>query len=465
MSTLDTILKYVPQVEAPTEKKLAFGTKTKWTLVALFSYFILKNIPVYGASESFLAQFDALAMILGAEFGSLVSLGIGPIVTASIMMQLLNGSGILKFDTGTEKGKARFQGVTKLVALILIFVESIVFVYLGGITPEPALLGTDPGLYNTLQFLIIFQLILGGLIILFLDDLVGKWGFGTGIGLFIAAGVSENLFKQAFSWFANPDNPEFVTGAVWAVFQYFAAQEATAGFLAIASILTTILVFGLVVYVQSMKVEIPLSFGKVRGYGMRWPLNFLYTSNIPVILIAALLANIQFMTALLQNRFPDRNIELFTQWFIAPNQGTGGLVGAIISQGGLNIGSTLYLQAISYSVILMVGSMVFAYFWMQTSGMDPKSQAKQIMNSGLQIPGFRKDPRIMEHVLTRYITPLTIMGGLAVGFLAALADLSGALTSGTGILLAVMIIYKLYEEIAKQHAEDMNPALKKLMGK
>ncbi len=462
MSKLDTILKYIPQVESPTQKKLAFGTKAKWTIIALLSYFILKNIPVYGASESFLAQFDALAVILGAEFGSLVSLGIGPLVTASIMMQLLNGSGLLKFDTSTEHGKARFQGVTKLVALVLIFVESFVFVILGGITPEPSL---APALYNTLQNLIIFQLILGGLIILFLDDLVGKWGFGSGISLFIAAGVSENLIKQAFSWFTNPDNPDYVTGAVWRTFQSFANQDVTAGLLAIGAIMATILVFGLVVYVQSMKVEIPLSFGKVRGYGMRWPLNFLYTSNIPVILIAALLANIQFMSVMLQNRFPNINVQTFTQWFVAPNQGTGGLVGAIINQGSLNIGSTLYLQAITYSLILMGGSMVFAYFWMQTSGMDPKSQAKQIMSSGLQIPGFRKDPRIMEHVLTRYITPLTIMGGLAVGFLASLADLSGALTSGTGILLAVMIIYKLYEEIAKQHMDDMNPGIRKFMGK
>ncbi|MDP3918426.1 MAG: preprotein translocase subunit SecY, partial [Nanoarchaeota archaeon] len=65
----------------------------------------------------------------------------------------------------------------------------------------------------------------------------------------------------------------------------------------------------------------------------------------------------------------------------------------------------------------------------------------------------------------RYIFPLTIMGGATVGFLAAGADLMGALANGTGILLAVMIIYRLYEDIAKQHMMDMNPGLRKLMGK
>jgi len=85
------------------------------------------------------------------------------------------------------------------------------------------------------------------------------------------------------------------------------------------------------------------------------------------------------------------------------------------------------------------------------------------MNSGLQVPGFRKDQRVLERILDRYIGPLTIMGSIFVGFLAALADLAGALSQGTGILLTVMIIYRLYEDIAKQHMMDMNPMMRKVM--
>jgi len=55
------------------------------------------------------------------------------------------------------------------------------------------------------------------------------------------------------------------------------------------------------------------------------------------------------------------------------------------------------------------------------------------------------------------------MGGLAVGFLAATADLTGSLSRGTGILLTVMIVYRFYEEIAKQHMMDMNPMLRRFM--
>jgi len=70
----------------------------------------------------------------------------------------------------------------------------------------------------------------------------------------------------------------------------------------------------------------------------------------------------------------------------------------------------------------------------------------------------------MESLLNRYIMPLTVMGGATVGFIASFADLTGALSRGTGILLAVMIVYKLYEEIAKQHMMDMNPMMRKFMG-
>jgi preprotein translocase subunit SecY len=113
---------------------------------------------------------------------------------------------------------------------------------------------------------------------------------------------------------------------------------------------------------------------------------------------------------------------------------------------------------------MMVACVIFSIFWVQTSGQDARSQAKQIMSSGLQIPGFRRDERILERILDRYIKPLTVLGALAVGFLAAAADLSGALANGTGLLLTVMIIYRLYEEIAKQHMMDMNPMMRKFMG-
>jgi len=112
---------------------------------------------------------------------------------------------------------------------------------------------------------------------------------------------------------------------------------------------------------------------------------------------------------------------------------------------------------------MIAGSTMFAIFWMKTSGQDAETQSKQLAASGLQVPGFRRDPRVIESILERYILPLTIMGGAAVGLLASFADITGALVRGTGILLAVMILYKMYEDISQQYAMDSNPLAKKMI--
>ena len=458
--TLVNILSNLPEVKGPIQKVLSFKQKLKWTLIVLVLYFLLGVIPLYGLGENSLEQFDFLSIILGAQFGSLISLGIGPIVTASIVLQLLNGSGLLKFDTSSHEGRVVFQGVQKLLAIFFIVFEAIIFVFMGGLSPAP---GFTPGV-------LIFQLMLGGIMILFMDEVINKWGFGSGVSLFIAAGVSAQIFIGIFSPLTTTGQIAFGSGQapVGRIFVFFSsilAGRPDESILAFSAIAATVGVFLISVYAQAMKVEIPLSFGRIRGYGIRWPLRFMYTSNIPVILVAALLANLQLWARLLQNwghpilgSFSGNTpISGVVFWVFPPNLVQNILTGIFTSQE--------IIQALIYASFMIVGSVIFSVFWVQTAGMDARSQAKQIMDSGLQIPGFRRDERVLERILNRYIFPLTIMGGITVGLLASLADLSGALSRGTGILLTVMIIYKLYEEIAQQHMMDMHPSLRKMMGK
>ncbi|MCH8003465.1 MAG: preprotein translocase subunit SecY [Nanoarchaeota archaeon] len=469
MSIWNTILNNLPEVEGPSQKFLSFKEKLKWTLVVLIIFFVLGVMPLFGLGVNQLERFEFFSVILGAEFGSLISLGIGPIVTASIVLQLLNGSGILKLDLTKPEGKKTFQGLQKLMAIFFIIFEAIIFVLMGGLSPETAFIGTP--VYAQLQLILIFQIFLGGIMILFMDEVVSKWGFGSGIGLFIAAGVSKSIFVQAFNWLPGPSGIAGLTysaGAVPALFQSLAAGDPITAGIMIATLLFTAIIFVMVVYAQAMKVEIPLSFGMVRGHGVRWPLSFFYTSVIPVILVSALIANFQLLGSFLDNRgIPilgtfnslGQPSSGFIYWVQPIN-----LVRLILQQQTLFVGIEPYLQAFFYVLFLMIGAMIFSMFWVQTAGMDARSQAKQIMSSGLQIPGFRRDERVLERLLSRYIWPLTVMGGLSVGFLAGFADITGTLSSGTGILLAVMIVYKLYEEISRQHMMDMNPMMRRFMG-
>jgi len=464
MSIAQKILNNLPEVKGPLQKRLSFNEKLKWTLIILIAYFVLGIVPLFGLGQNSLQQFEYLSIILGASFGSIISLGIGPIVTSSIVLQLLVGSGMFKLDLTNPEDRKRFQGIQKILTLFFILFEASIYIFFGGLSPNPAL---PAGIYRTTQYILIFQLILGGILILFMDEVVQRWGFGSGVSLFIAAGVSQQIFIRALSPLTSAGTWALGTGqapvgSIFILFQSLVRGNPTGALLAASAILSTILVFFLAVYAQGMKVEIPLSFGRIRGHGIRWPLKFIYTSNIPVILIAALLANIQLWARLLENwgrpllgtfagNIPSTG---FVAWVFPPN-----IIQDLITNSFTPI---TILKSITYATILIIGAVIFSIFWVQTSGMDAKSQARQIMASGLQVPGFRRDQRVLERILNRYIFPLTVMGAIAVGFLAALADLSGALTNGTSILLAVMIIYNLYEEIAQKHMMDMYPALRKM---
>ncbi len=455
------ILRNLPEVRSPTEKKLSFNVKLKWTLIILVSFFIMSNIALYGLGENALARFEYLAVIMGTNFGSIISLGIGPIVMASIILQLLVGSKILDIDTSTQEGKRFFQGLQKLLVFFFIIFEALVYVIMKGLAPEAALGSYGP-------FILIVQLILGGIAILFMDEVCNKWGFGSGVSLFIAAGVGWRLFTAAFAFLGTEGlvggfQP---VGKVWAFIFSLIQADSQGAMLALAAILATIILFLIVVWAQSLKIEVPLSYDRLRGYTLKWPLQFFYASVIPVILVAALIANLQLFGGLLQNWLghpsflgevvEGRAVSGFLYWISSTN-----IVHAIIT------GSwhwKLLAQTLGHIVFFMFLAAIFSVFWVKTSGMDASSQAQNILKSGLQIPGFRKDERILESILKRYVMPLTIMGGLAIGLLASAANVLGALVGGTALLLGIMIIFQFYQNIAQQHAMDMHPAMKKMMG-
>lgn len=456
------LLQNLPEVKGPVEKRLSFNVKLKWTLIVLGAFFILANISLHGLAINAMERFEYLEIVLGTDFGSIISLGIGPIVMASIILQLLVGSKIIDIDTSTEEGKKYFQGVQKLMVFFFVIFEALVYVLMRGLQAMPGYAG-----------IVIFQLCLGGLAIVFMDELVTKWGFGSGVSLFILAGVGWGLFTRMFQFVSTEGanclldfSGTSCPGRILSFVQSLIQQNPIGAFSAFAVLAVTALIFLVVVWAQSLKVEVPLSFDRLRGYAIRWPLAFFYAGVIPVILTAALVANLQLFAGLLENWLGRAT---FLGGFIQ-GQAVSGLAFWI---GHVNLlenairGSlqTIFIpQAITHILFYVVFSTVFAVFWIKTSGMDAGSQARNIMSSGLQIPGFRKDARVLGSVLERYIMPLTIMGGAAIGLLAASANLLGALVSGTAILLAIMIMYQFYTSIAQQHAVDMHPALKKMMG-
>ena len=448
MSFYRNLLMNLPEVATPAQKQ-TLKKRLTWTFGILILFLFLASIPLYGVDGAQSQYFQTLELLLGAKIGKLLTLGIGPIVTASIVLQLLKGSGIININLQTEEGKFIWSGTHKLVTFVFIILESIVYVAFGAVSPSS----------SDLFWIVSLQLALGGFLVFYMDEVVKKWGFGSGVSLFIAAGIGQAVFLQLFSPFTQTGSlgwgfggSEVAIGKLWAGL-YFLSHADPQSFLLIVlgPVLITIGLFFLIVFFQSINVEIPLSFGRVRGKSMRWPLNFFYAGVIPVILISALSANFQLWSTL-WSKFKG----------LAEGQGLFASFISYLQPISIwdNLGTFFTLNvwphAVTYTIYLVVGSALFSYFWVQTAGMDSRSQANQIINSGLQIPGFRKDIRIIEKLLDRYIIPLTILGGIGIGLLASSADLLNALTSGTGILLMIMIIYQFYQQLARESMEDFS---------
>jgi len=501
ISILDAIIRRLPTIGEP-KTHLNFKQRLKWTGIILFVFLVLSQITVYGVTPTEAERFLFLELILGSKLGSLLTLGIGPIVTASIILQLLVGSKVLPWDLKSREGKAKFQGVQKLMTIAFAVFEAFAYVNFGVIAP----VNNNPVTYA----LLIGQLAFGGFLVLLFDEVVSKWGIGSGVSLFIAAGVGKQIFVRILNPITPPGSG-VPAGAIPAFVTYIGTGEITLAALAMLPVIATILIFFVTVYIQAIKVDIPLAFTSIRGFGRRWPLKFIYTSNMPVILTAALVANMSLVGSMLANR----GFAILGQ-FDASGQPTGGLMyfltppvtttlhllvltlvlvifsitfiawwrkaqtlkpiflgsiiaGIVISILVANSFAGLppaldVIRAVTYTLFYIVFAVIFSVIWVTTSGMDSESVAKQIEDMGMQIPGFRRDPRIVKEVLDRYIPNLAVMGGVSIGALSAIADLTGAIGTGTGILLTVMIIYNFYEIIASRYVEEMHPGLRKFFG-
>jgi protein translocase subunit secY/sec61 alpha len=480
--TAEPILTRMPSVERP-QGHVPFRRKLGWTAGILVLYFFLTNVGLYGlgADSEVFGQFRS---ILAGASGSLMQVGIGPIVTASIVLQLLGGADLLGLDTqNNPRDQVLYQGLQKLLVVIVTAITAFPMVFAGFLEADPTL-GIGTGL---LEWIIFAQVFVGGILLLYMDEVVSKWGVGSGVGLFIIAGVSQRLVGGLISV------PTF--GGEWGIFPQWtrmllgmadtpALTSASGlellligeGQWGLIPILTTVGIFAIVVYAETVRVEIPLSNTRVKGARGRFPVKLIYASVLPMILVRALQANLQFLGRILHAQLGASGMPGWLGVY-ADQQAVGGLfyyMAPIRNPGDWMwwLGQTnnapweILLRVGIDLTFMVVGGAIFAIFWVETTDMGPEATAQQIHGSGMQIPGFRQSPGVIEKVLERYIPQVTVLGGALVGLLAVLANMLGTIgaVSGTGLLLTVSITYKLYEEIAEEQLMEMHPMMRQMFG-
>ncbi|MFC7323222.1 preprotein translocase subunit SecY [Halorubrum rutilum] len=480
----EPVLSRMPVVERPAGH-VPFKRKLTWTAGILVVYFFLTNINPFGLAvgqgSDFFGQFRS---VLAGSSGSLLQVGIGPIVTASIVLQLLGGANLLGLDTDDPRDQVLYQGLQKLLVIIVTALTAAPMVFTGGFLPADSAVGQALGIGTFgVQALIFAQIFVGGVLLLFMDEIVSKWGVGSGVGLFIIASVSQQIVGGFFSFSALGARGFLANWYAIATGGTELGSPFTAGGIDsllfapgnLLALFTTVFIFGIVVYAESVRVEIPLSHARVKGARGRFPVKLIYASVLPMILVRALQANIQFVGQLLSSQWA--GMPAWLGMYSDQGQPTSGLFYYLnpIQQPeqwmwfrGTATGEP-WMIAIRLGIdltFMIVGGAIFAIFWVETTGMGPEATAKQIQNSGMQIPGFRRNPQVVEKVMERYIPQVTVIGGALVGFLAVMANLLGTIgsVSGTGLLLAVSITYKLYEEIAEEQLMEMHPMMRQMFG-
>ncbi|MEM2935907.1 MAG: preprotein translocase subunit SecY, partial [Candidatus Bathyarchaeia archaeon] len=398
--------------------------------------------------------------------GSLMELGIGPIVTAGLILQLLAGSGMIGFDSSDPDDRALFTSATKALTLVMIGVQASAYLY-GGLA------GT--GLDMRVSIVIFLELMAAGLVLMLLDEMVQKWGIGSGISLFILAGVAQKiLWDGLYPGLPTPDGKYY--GAIPALIQTMMTGEPFWGVFvrpgtlpSILGLIATLVTFLIIIYLQDVRVEIPVAYARYRGFRGRYPIRLLYVSNLPVIFASALFANIYYISQILWRSWGSDNflVQLLGtyQWSESGQpEPIGGLAYFVTSpQGPLEV-LEQPLRSLIFLGVMVAFCVVFSLTWLEVGGLDPKTVAKQLMDAGMHIPGFRRSEKPIELILKRYIPAVTVFGGFLVGLIAAVTDFVGVFSTGTGVLLSVGILYQYYEQLMKERISDMYPALRGLLG-
>lgn len=449
----------MPEV-CPPDRRVPLKEKVQWTAVSLFVYLVCCQIPIYGIATSKSADpFYWMRVIMASNRGTLMELGISPIITSGMVMQLLAGSKIIDVDQSLREDRALFNGAQKLFGMLITLGEAVAYV-LAGMYGDVKEIGAGNAI------MIILQLFFAGIVVLNLDELLQKgYGLGSGISIFIATNICEHIVWKALSptTISSAKGTEF-EGALIALFHLLISKTDKVHALKeafyrqsapnLTNLLATVFVFLVVIYFQGFRVDLAVRYQKVRGQQGSYPIKLFYTSNIPIILQTALVSNLYFFSQLLYRRFKSNFlVNLLGQWQDADGAGgnavpVGGLAYYISPPQSLADIWVDPLHVFVYVVFVLVSCSAFAKTWIEVGGQSPRDVAKSFRDQQIYFQGYREQSLLA--VLDSYIPTAAALGGCCIGVLTMFADFLGAIGSGTGILLSVTIIYHMWETVHKE---------------
>lgn len=395
-----------------------------FTLAALVVFRLFASIPIPGVDvfrlQSFLANnefFGLLNIFSGGGLSnlSIMMLGVGPYITASIIMQLMTiMSPKLKaiYHEEGEAGRRKFANYSRLLSVPLAVVQGYGFLTL--LQNQGVISGLAP-----FDYLInIVVIVAGALLLMWIGELISEFGIGNGMSLIIFAGI--------------------VAGLPVTVSQFTFTFEAAQIPLYIAFVVASVLVVLGVVIVTEAERPIPVTYAKrVRGgkvYGgvsTYLPLRVNQAGVIPIIFALSILL------------FPTMVFQFLSKVNIAAIQTASSIV-----LGFLN---NPWVYAGLYFVLVFA----FTYFYTAVT-FDPNAISENLQKSGAFIPGVRPGHSTSVHI-SNILVRLTLVGAIFLGLIAvlplamrAMTGISALSIGGTALLIVVSVVIDLIKKIDAQ---------------
>ncbi|MBA7516800.1 Protein translocase subunit SecY [subsurface metagenome] len=472
---LTPFLSKIPMVERP-KRRVPFKTKLAFTIGILILYFALGNIPLFGLSLESLDLFGRWRAIFASQRFSLSAVGIMPIISASIILQILAGPKIMKLDLTNPRDQAFYLNMQKL--LVLCFVVFTSYTLTMGFYMLNQTIADQLGVsLRFISFLLFLQVFFGGMLIYYMEEVVSRWGIGSGVGLFIVAGVSQQVITGLISpirvegwavgviprWIqiAQQVEPyEILRGGITFLFDHH-----------LIALITTVALFFLVIYLESARIELKIpGYLKRRGGRRRVRfsvklVHFMYPVVIPLLFLnlgRSLQASIQGFGRM----FYTRGITIFgtydeygtavsgLMYYLNPIYSPWDWVPPLLHSAYPNVaGWQIVIKVATDMSIMVTCAMIIALLWIKLSpGMEAKDIKAMIRNSKLPIYGHSRDLKAIKRAVDRYTPKIAMMGSGVLGALLVIGNMFGTLgtVSVLYLFLSVIVIYGIYEEITSE---------------
>ena len=404
-----------------------------------------------------------MRVILASNKGTLMELGISPLITSSMIVELVKNARLIVYNPKIKDDVRLAQNMEKLLSFMVTFGTACGYVFSG-------MYGRVIYIGYFKAFMLVVQLTVAGLMVLYLDELLEKgWGIGSGTSLFIACNMCENLFWHAFSPVTiKTDNGIEFEGAIIALFHFLMTKESKTHALYLAfyrqnvanlhNIITTFLIFLIVIFLMHFQVNLKLIQSGRSGASSTLPVKLFYLSNTPTMIQTTILSQLHMMSSIIYSKFKNYSwVRFLAIWQKDPMTGRDKLIG----------GMTFYLTPpkgirgvmddpvhfVIYTFIIVVSCGLFARAWLDISGRSPLDVLKQLNDAKMFVVGSDNKDHAMIKILRKNINTAAMLGGILIGLFSIFSDLVGTIGSGTGIMLTVNIIYNYYIKIKKELKE------------